>query len=475
MKKSLKASLSAVILFICTLPAISGIAEITAFKGSVSFIRPGEIQWSEAARNLQLNAGDRIRTGSDSSAELSFTAGHTASLGPSSNMMIKESSEDSTNIDLFTGDLLSRVGRLNPGQTYEVTTPQAVCAVRGTEFSVFADENQTRVEVLSGIVEAREIITGLKVDIGAGHYTRVAPGRQPSTPREISTLSVPEETRPATPPGLRQAARREMFNEISRAAVLARAAQEMKQAEYENRKVMVDAHGNRVRLEEYIVRPQSSNTDFKYVVLNHRDERLDFGKIHFFFSAALPEDLTLVTGSMFRSRTKPDIILTELVSVISNTRDRVNEDASGGDMVQDKHGIWHHYFAEEKFIIKGEGRKSLTLWTRDITLPGGSKYEDIGDNTTINYLEGSKPDTIFEMPSGADLLHTRIKDTYADGTWIRVDDYIIDDEGEILSISDLRNRLELNAQRRYESSEFGGRNINLVLSTKLLFDAGILE
>ncbi len=482
--------------------AASAAAEIINIRGEVAVLEPGAAEWSAAGEGTPLSVGDTVRTGADSLAEIRFRYGHTTLMDESCKLRINPAPDDDTLLELIMGSVLSRVEELEPGQSFEVSTPQAVCSVRGTEFTVATDGERSLVAVLSGRVEVRELITGMIREVEAGYYSEVRPGASPTEP---GLLPEPEPdpgddmTRDITETReLREAARREMFNEISRDAVLSRAAEEMKRAEYENRKALIDARGKRVRLEEYIVRP--TDRDFKYVVLNHRDGRFDFGKINFFFDNALPEDLTRVTSGMMASEERPEWVLTDLVSVISNTRDRVNEDASGGDMMEDSAGIWRHYFREYSFYIKGEGRDELRLWSRRIS-PGSirnfdslsPRYSYLGDGDNF-YRPGESPnppDNHREYPSGSGSFHLRLRDTYSSDVWISADDYIIDDKGEIQGTRDFEERFDfeipgdvsvlknylagLNIQRRYGSSEFGDRDIDLVISTKLLLDSGMLD
>ncbi len=475
-----------------------GVAEITDIKGSVEIQRPPAEEWEKVSLSTDLESGDRLRTGPAGSATVNFNAGHTAHLGPDSTIDIKDATEDNTELKLFKGNIRSKVKKLSRKQDYKISTPQAVCAVRGTDFEVSVLDNRTGVKVFEGVVEARQMVTGEAVNVVAGEYSNILEGKKPTEPEQIEEIEEEKKAGSATAEGaslqnnsIRKEIRSEMFEEISRDVVLSRAAEEIKRAEYENGKAMIDAHGNRVRLEEYVVRPAGIKNEFKYVVLNKRDNRFDFGKINFTFNSALPDDLTLATKEMFYSEatTKPDWILTKLTSVMSNTQDRVNEVATGGGMLADAGGNWNHYFAKYKFSIKGKDRDELILWTRDASNIRGS-YENISWET---YYLDDKDNTELESevttrPAGDDSFHIYTKDTYSDGTWISADDYLINNEGEIQSSDDFKDNFsselgggfkdylaKLNFERKYESSEFEGRDIDLVFSTKLLLDSDMIS
>jgi hypothetical protein len=282
-----------------------------------------------------------------------------------------------------------------------------------------------------------------------------------------------------------------MFDEISRDAVLARAAQEIKNAEYQNGKALVDARGLRVRMEEYIVRP--TDNQFKYVVLNTRESRFDFGKILFTFSDDLPADLTLATRTMFEAAgaAKPSLYLTGVDSVMSNTVDKVNEIAAGCDMYPDdavNPSRWTMFPGSYDFYVNDVKRWGFTDNNSDGRISSSelSYYNLSGDKITA-------PTTELKMPSGNTAFHFYQKNVYADGFWLAASDYIINDDGKIITVADMADKTsselkdfayKLNFQREYTSSAFtnaaaknsdGDITIDLVFSSKLLIDSGMLS
>lgn len=85
---------------------------------------------------LELNAGDKLKTAAESTVRILFHSGHSTVLGQTSAMIIKVANQNKTNLDLFMGRLRSKVKKLSMEQDFTVRTPQAVCAVRGTDFDV---------------------------------------------------------------------------------------------------------------------------------------------------------------------------------------------------------------------------------------------------------------------------------------------------------------------------------------------------
>ena len=305
-----------------------------------------------------------------------------------------------------------------------------------------------------------------------------APRQNPNGPSNMdSTVGDP-----------RQAARNEIYNELSKADVIARAQEELQSAEFQSRKVAIDAFGNRVRMEEYVMRPAADQ--FKYVVLNTREGRFDFGKILFTFNAPLPSDLSLATRGMMTAAgaDAPAWQLTAMNSVMSNTLDKVTEDAYGGKMVADNASApssWTHFFTNYAVYAAGpaeageNGGLGRKLWAFS-----DSNSDNLIQAGELSYLGGSAPAGAVTYPGGEDVFNTVTRNTYSDGTWIQAADYVLFDDGKILAAGDFASRLgvtmdaatdKLNFERVYTSSLFGGRKIDLEFSAKLLKDAGLLR
>jgi hypothetical protein len=115
--------------------------------------------------------------------------------------------------------------------------------------------------------------------------------------------------------------------------VMAAAASEIRLAEYREGKSLIDAQGKRVRLEEYIMRPQPNQ--FKFVVLDQRNRQLDYFFYQGTFNKTLPTDLSVALKDMSGKfgATAPDYYLTSYEMGQSNTQDSVHDTATGGHLV----------------------------------------------------------------------------------------------------------------------------------------------
>lgn len=119
-----------------------------------------------------LQVGDRVVTGKDGSARLILAGGGAeALLAPGSAMTITADDLDAGFLgDLATGQIWLRAQLYHRiGSRFEVRTPTVAVAVRGTEFSVQATEDGTRVGVAEGVVHITPNAAGTEaIELKAG-------------------------------------------------------------------------------------------------------------------------------------------------------------------------------------------------------------------------------------------------------------------------------------------------------------------
>ena len=467
------------------LSAFSRAAYVSAWRGAVDIKKAGS-SWArmEGESKAALGAGDFLRTARASTVEIVMNDGSRVKVAPLSSFQMTAENGEAVSVGLHFGRVRSWVKKFS--KKFEVRTPSAVCAVRGTDFTVAANaDGDTTVEVYEGSVLAGDKSGGSAL-IKEGQTNTIPMNGRMGQPRENSN---PPDNMDGSSGDARVQARRELYSEISKADVLAEAQAEIQSAEFQNRKVAIDAFGNRVRMEEYVVRPAADQ--FKYVVLNTRADRFDFGKILFTFNSALPGDLSLATKNMIYSAgsERPQWELTDINSIMSNTSDKVTEDATGGRMVADNGAApaeWSLVFAGYSFYVKGGdqaadpvyGDMGSRLWSLT------SLNMHTGNYASASYLGGAAPSATSSNPSGADVYHSVAKNIYTGGVWIQAEDFVLFDSGKILAAGDFANTLgmgmdmvtdHMNFERVYTSSLFNGRKIDLEYSAKLLKDAGLLR
>jgi len=475
---------SAALLFSCR---VCDAAYVNSLRGDVDLKKSGTTAWVrlDGVEKTRLQSGDELRTARASTVDVIMDDGSRVKLAPVSAFKMTDENKDAVSIGLYFGRVRSWVKKFS--KKFEVRTPSAVCAVRGTDFMVGVDaDGNSRVEVYEGSVLTGDS-QGNSGLVREGQFTEIPGGGKMKDPN----------TNPNDPGNMNSAmgnpseiARAEIYGEISKTDVLARAQEEMQSAEYQNRKVAIDAFGNRVRMEEYTIRPEDNQ--FKYVVLNTRADRFDFGKILFTFNKALPADLSQATANMISApgTVAPEWKLTAMNSVMSNTTDKVTEDAYNGRM--DSNGslsdpAWNLVFGNYSFYAAGpaeaaeSGGLGKWIWTK-------TDYNvATGVTASLAYLgQPTAPVLDSSSPSGDDVFHTFTKNTFAGGVWIAAQDFVLFDDGDLLSTGDFGAGLgagetvdqvtdRLNFERVYTSSLFGGRTIDVMYSAKLLKDAGLLR
>jgi len=144
----------------------------------------------------KLAPGDDFKTGRNGYVVIKLADGSTLNLQPGSDMAIEGVRKSplapaaDAQFTLKTGRVEANVAKRSPGGArFEVRTPIAVAAVRGTKFRVTADEaNRSALsEVLEGEVQINDTGNLGNVALNAGFGTRVNEGQAPLPPRALLT------------------------------------------------------------------------------------------------------------------------------------------------------------------------------------------------------------------------------------------------------------------------------------------------
>ncbi|MBI3179388.1 MAG: FecR domain-containing protein [Deltaproteobacteria bacterium] len=139
-------------------------------KGQV-WIQPPGASESAAKADVALAPGTRVRTGNDGEAAVKFDDGSQLKVIANSSLElsgVKRQKAKKNVVLLFFGRVWNKVTRATGSEaTYEVTTPNAVCGVRGTEFeTAVGDDGSVRVRVSEGAVGVDGDAGGELVDAG---------------------------------------------------------------------------------------------------------------------------------------------------------------------------------------------------------------------------------------------------------------------------------------------------------------------
>jgi hypothetical protein len=131
---------------------------LVVVEGEVEYKAPGEDNYSSVSGGeIELDSGSFVRT-LDNPAEIVFSNENSLSIDANTEMQV-EDEDGSTSIKQFFGKTWHRVMNLTGTAQYQVETPTAVAAVRGTKFGVIftKDVEESQVLVAEDEVEVESI------------------------------------------------------------------------------------------------------------------------------------------------------------------------------------------------------------------------------------------------------------------------------------------------------------------------------
>jgi hypothetical protein len=164
-------------------PSTLTILSIT--EGDVSVMKAGTSSWIEAQVGMSLQPGDSVKTGDNSSADITFFDGSTIELQAGTKIEIAslDISRDtgSTNITLeqAIGNTISRVTKIvDPASRYEVETPVGAAAVRGSAMQIYVTQDGTTwITNLEGDIWA--VAQSVELQVPQGQQCIIGPGEPP--------------------------------------------------------------------------------------------------------------------------------------------------------------------------------------------------------------------------------------------------------------------------------------------------------
>lgn len=167
-------------------------ARVESVLGIATILRATEKLPVEAKPGDQIWLNDSLLTGPESSVAVQFADGSILTLHGESEMRFDhlsaygETGMVDSRLNLIKGRVDTRVKpAVGPGSRFEIQTPSAISAVRGTAYraAVTAEQQASNVEVIEGKVR----VTGAKKPrlVRAGFGTRVNPGRKPLPPQQL--------------------------------------------------------------------------------------------------------------------------------------------------------------------------------------------------------------------------------------------------------------------------------------------------
>jgi uncharacterized protein YlzI (FlbEa/FlbD family) len=404
-------------------------------------------QWTKCYPGQTLDENYVIKTDEKSKVELLLFDGTKIIVSEKTEIVLSKVTPQEKVIQQKTGKARFKVSKLQEGAKFETITPTAIMSVRGTEFSVFVKEDlSTEVKVFEGIVNVKTL-AGESIDLSVNEKIEILPNLPLPEIKKFEKQDL-EETKSIIKEEMKDVLVPEVQMDMTKEQVQRAAAEEVKLAEYQQGKSLIDVWGNRVRIEEYIVRKNLSLEQFKMVVLNERENRFDYFIWLATFNKELPTDLTLATKwlSWKEGTTLPEYYLKESYSGASNTIDKVEWKLTGS--VVQENSIYKYQQNLVSYKINNIEKINLIPETMTVSYPKGDKFSAY----------------TYSM-------------VFKDNTWAKESYYWIDDNGIVPSRKDFVSNglLNYNQELVFEASEFEGRTIDLVVEPKIFVDAGIIK
>jgi VCBS repeat-containing protein len=167
-------------------PCPSTLTILSITEGEVYVMKEGTGDWVNAGMGIELEAGDGVKTGGNSSAEITFFDGSTMELEAGTEVKILsldifcDTSVSTITMQQTLGTTISRVTKLlDPGSSYEVETPTGVAGVRGSIVIVTVGGNGTTLVTNEG-GDVYAIWQGMELPIPVGQTLIFMEGQSPN-------------------------------------------------------------------------------------------------------------------------------------------------------------------------------------------------------------------------------------------------------------------------------------------------------
>ncbi|HBU69510.1 MAG TPA: hypothetical protein DEE98_03900 [Elusimicrobia bacterium] len=290
-------------------------------------------KWSEAKQGMLLSEKDKIKTMQDSKAILRVDEHTRVWVRQNTEMEISTGSDGSV-LSMLAGKIRARV-KLLAGKKFQVKTPVAVCSVRGTEFII---SWEGILAVIEGKVNFSDLNFSNNLDVVQGQLSSADDTGKPSEPRAMTAEEVAAEEQEwqgyegAEDNGTenqgqekdkeKEAKKENLKDELndlrmelrdivgdmrSDIEVTREITNEIKESDISSGRTLRDVHGNIVRVEQHLLRPDNSTIQIlnltkrsDYVYSNRQGwgfavpntARLDILDIKIKMNMALPEQIT---------------------------------------------------------------------------------------------------------------------------------------------------------------------------------------
>lgn len=172
-------------------------AKLFKSKGTVEVMKK-DGAWTAVRAPFMLDAGDQVKTGPKSRAEIYIKYGSKVRLDADTTFEIAKVAPEENSVSVMKGKMHAWIRKF-AGRSFSVRTPAAVCAVRGTVFGVaVAESGAATWDLFNGAIQVSDPRAGYFVDLKPGQRLLMSPepAATPPTPEPIP-VSVKPPSEPA--------------------------------------------------------------------------------------------------------------------------------------------------------------------------------------------------------------------------------------------------------------------------------------
>lgn len=134
---------------------------VQAIVGDVKIVAGGATK--AAAEGLALGGGDTVVTGRNSMADIAWGDRGLVRVNEKTRISVASLARKSgdPDMEMSGGSIMVMLAKLVRGESFQVKTATQVAAVRGTSFQVSADDDSSRVDVLTGSIMVHPVRDGM--------------------------------------------------------------------------------------------------------------------------------------------------------------------------------------------------------------------------------------------------------------------------------------------------------------------------
>lgn len=155
-------------------------ARLSSVAGDVTVYTAEHPEGAPGEADMPLEEGDRVETADGATAELSYDGEAVVGIESNSKVAVSATNKAAGELSLLLGAIAAKFNTLAAGRQFKVKTPTAVAAVRGTEFGVEVEGEDTHVGVFDeGKVSVADQ-QGREEIVPANHETSVVRGQAPA-------------------------------------------------------------------------------------------------------------------------------------------------------------------------------------------------------------------------------------------------------------------------------------------------------